>query len=323
MLRAVAGALVKAVRRDLAGFASLQTNNFFLFVALLILGAVSSGVEPASSYPFLFALGVLMLFPASGDPLEKIPRVRLGLWPLTGAVWFVLRLLSLLLTPIFWLLAIFSRWLALIFTPLILAARTFVGQASASRRPRIPGPPLFVNNLRQLLTTLDAYLTLAIGAAGALYRLLAPHPDPEAFPMLALLAALALSTAAQSLFAFDAGPGLTRYRLLPIPAWRIILAKDAAYLAILLVAIAPLSIVPGLSSGLASLALGRYPAMHVDQPQQRWRFTSGRVFWGALQLVIGFALGFGRALAVAALLYAVSLWWSARQWPRTSAAAAS
>jgi len=63
--------------------------------------------------------------------------------------------------------------------------------------------------------------------------------------------------------------------------------------------------------------------MHVDQPQQRWRFTSGRVFWGALQLVIGFALGFGRALAVAALLYAVSLWWSARQWPRTSAAAAS
>lgn len=317
MLRAIAAALLKAIRRDLAGYASLKTNNFFLFVAALIWGALASGVEPVSSYPFLFALAVLMLFPASGDPLEKIPRVRLALWPLKRAARVALRIFSLLLSPIFWLFAILSRWLALVFTPAILAARTLVGQASAFPRPRVPGPPLFVKNLRQLLTTLDAYLTLAIGAAGALYRLLAPHPDPASLPMLALLAALALSTAAQSLFAFDAAPGLTRYRLLPIPAWRILFAKDAAYLTILLVAIAPLSIVPGLSSGLAALALGRFPSLRTHQPQQRWRFTSGRVFWGALQIVVGFALGFGRALPVAVLLYAVSLWWSAREWHST------
>src|SRR2546430_9418 len=102
MLRAVVGALIKSVRRDLAGYASIKTNNFFLFVALLIWGAVRGGVEPTSSYPFLLALGVLMLLPASGDPLEKIPRVRLALWPLGWATRAALRVGSLALSPVFW-----------------------------------------------------------------------------------------------------------------------------------------------------------------------------------------------------------------------------
>ena len=77
MLRAVLGALLKSVRRDLAGYASFKTNNFFLFVALMIWGALNSGVAPIASYPFLVALGALMIVPASGDPLE---RSRASAW---------------------------------------------------------------------------------------------------------------------------------------------------------------------------------------------------------------------------------------------------
>src|SRR6476660_8534557 len=102
MLRAVTGALIKSVRRDLAGYGSLKTNNFFLFVVLLVWGALRSGVEPTSSYPFLLALAVLMRFPASGDPLEKIPRVRLAWWPLGRAVRTALLTGSLALNPAFW-----------------------------------------------------------------------------------------------------------------------------------------------------------------------------------------------------------------------------
>jgi hypothetical protein len=101
MLRAVVGALLKSVRRDLAGYGSLKTNNFFLFVALIIAGALESGVAPIASYPFLVALGTMMILPASGDPLAKIPAVRLGLWPLPGAVRIALRAMGLLLNPAF------------------------------------------------------------------------------------------------------------------------------------------------------------------------------------------------------------------------------
>src|SRR5215472_15258470 len=104
MFGILARALLKSVRRDLGGYASLRTNNFFLFVALLIAGALESGVEPASSYPFLLLLGLLLLFPASGDPLEKIPRVRLAMWPVPALTRVALRLASLAFSPAFWLL---------------------------------------------------------------------------------------------------------------------------------------------------------------------------------------------------------------------------
>ena len=53
LLLPILRALAASVRRDLKTFGALKTNNFFLFVALLIWGALVSGVEPVSSYPFL------------------------------------------------------------------------------------------------------------------------------------------------------------------------------------------------------------------------------------------------------------------------------
>jgi len=41
------------------------------------------GVEPTSVYPFLLFLFFVLLFPLSSDPLDQVPRSRLGLWPIT------------------------------------------------------------------------------------------------------------------------------------------------------------------------------------------------------------------------------------------------
>jgi hypothetical protein len=283
MLRALLSALFKALRRDLAGYASLKTNNFFLFVLLIIWGALVSGVYPVAAYPFLLLLAVLMLFPLSGSLLDKVPKVRLALWPLTPAT-----------RAILWLFG--ARSVATVRPP-----------------PRIGPPGLIANNIRQMLSVLDTYLALFIGVSGGLLRLLGGISDPAAFPILAMLAGLALSTYAQSLFALDGEGGLTRYHLLPLTLWRIVLAKDAAYLAVLLVIVLPLSIVPGLAFGLIALALGRYPAMRLGLLQQRWRFTSGRALWGVLQCVAGAAAGFAGAWHVALVLYLFSLWWAARR----------
>src|SRR4051812_10678884 len=93
------------MRRDLAAYSLIRTNNFFLFIALLIWGALVSGVEPVSSYPFLALLALLLFFPISSDPLEKIPGARLGVWPIGAAGRVVLRLASLALSPIVWITA--------------------------------------------------------------------------------------------------------------------------------------------------------------------------------------------------------------------------
>src|SRR5215467_13914115 len=105
-VRPVLGALWRAVRRDLGSFASIKVNNFFLFVALIIYGALVSGVKPVASYPFLLLLGFLMLFPLAADPLAKIPRSRLGSWPLDRVHRAMLRTVSLAFSPMLWLAAV-------------------------------------------------------------------------------------------------------------------------------------------------------------------------------------------------------------------------
>jgi hypothetical protein len=152
-----------------------------------------------------------------------------------------------------------------------------------------------------------------MAAGGAAYVHLSPHPDPAASPILSIFVALALSTYAQSLFGLDLGSGMTRYRLLPLRGWEVLVAKDIPFLGLLLLFTLPLRVAPGLAFGLFALALGHYSSVRFPLPQQRWRFTGGRLLpVGALQAVGGVALGFaeiqygGVVLAVAALLYAGS-----------------
>ncbi len=179
-------------------------------------------------------------------------------------------------------------------------------------------------DMRQMLSLLDTYAALALSAGGGLYRLLGAAREREAFAILSLLVALTMSTYAQSLFGLEVGAegaGLTRYRLLPLAGWEILAAKDMAFLSILLVMLLPLDVGPGLTFGLAALALGHHSSVLLNLPQQRWRFTGGRLLpVGALQAVGGMSLGFlefreGAAVLAATFgLYLMSLWFYGRRW---------
>lgn len=317
---AILRALARAARRDLGTWRSLRVNNFFLFVCLLIYGAAVSGARPASSYPFLILLGLLMLFPLSSDPLARIPPSRLGLWPLGRRQRALLRGASLALSPMIWF-ALFLAWRARPSLTLVFVGLAAIGQAvnpragaGRSRAGMVLFPPLVRNNLRQMFSVLDTWLAVAIALAGSIWRVAAAHPDPAAFPIFAMLVALAMSTYAQCLFALDGDGGMTRYRLLGLRDWQILVSKDAVFLGLLGVLVAPLNLPAGTTFGLTALAIGHYPSLHYRLPVQRRRFAGGRVFLGIAQMVLGAALGFGVArqgpvcLLAATALYAASLW---------------
>jgi hypothetical protein len=331
VVTAILRALAASVRRDLSSFGALKTNNFFLFVALLVWGAAVSGVEPVSAYPFLLLLGVLLLFPVSSDPLDKIPPTRLYLWPLNTAQRVALRLASLAFSPILWLTVLLlslraGAGVAAIFVAAAIAIHVVAvvargpGWNVARLVPHLPGRAggLVSSNLREMLTLLDPYLALAISVAGTAWRIFGTA-DAGAPPILALLVAIAMSTYAQCLFALESGAGMTRYRLMPLRGWQILAAKDAAFLGVLLFLTLPLDAPAGLAFGLAALAIGRYPSLKVHLPQRRWRFSSGRVLFGVLQGLVGATLGFhaaGAGLVVAIAMYAAALYLGGRSWDR-------
>ena len=335
-LFAILRALARAIGRDLESYASFKGNNFFLFVVLLI-------QQPQSAEFFVVILGFLLLFPLSSDPLARIPPDRLALWPLSVRQRLSLRLTSILLSPVLWialaiLLAKGRLKTALLFLAVAIVMQCFTVLANQAakrapqwnllrRLPRLPGRlgGLIHNSARQMLTVLDTYVAVLLSVSSSAYRLLSHKPDPYAFPILALLIALALSTYAQCLFGLDARSGLTRYRLLPLRGWQILLAKDIAYLAILFVLVLPLAPLPGLTAGLAGLAIGHHSAVLTPSPQKRWRFTSGSILpVGVLQIFSGTALGIAEHregilyFALAAILFSVSLFVYGRVWDRCS-----
>lgn len=323
-VNAILRALIRAMRRELGSFTTLKVNNFFLFVLFLSYSNVLYHQQPHSAYPFLLLVGFLLLFPMSSDPLAKIPAARFGLWPLVASQRLALRLASTALSPVFWialiLLLLVARSLALAFVLLAIAMQAAIITAGSPRwntgvHLGFPGKlgPLIAAAVRQMLTLLDTYIALLLAIAGCTYRYLFHAPDPAAYPIFALLIALALSTYAQCLFGLDSNSALTRYRLLPLPLWQILVAKDIAYLAILVVLVAPLSLAAGLTSGLVALAIGRYASIHRRSAQYRWRFTGGRVIVGVPQGVLGIGLGFAAHetslafLGIAAGSYCISL----------------
>ncbi len=113
---------------------------------------------------------------------------------------------------------------------------------------------------------------------------------------------------------------MTRYRMLPLAGWEILLAKDLAYLGLLFVLVLPLAPGPGLTLGLAALAIGHFPSLGLPAAQQRWRFTGSRLLPGVIQGLVALALGFGEArhgwpfLALSALAFGASLRLHGRYW---------
>ncbi len=317
-IKAILRALGRAVRRGLGTFGSLKVNNFFLFIVLMVWGALNSGVAPVAAGPFLLLTGILVLVPLSADPLERIPRTRLALWPLSPGQRFTLRAASLAFNPITWVavaaLAGLKRPGAALALPLFAVC---VHSLSLPRWhalrlvPRIPGRTgrLVQNNLRQIWSVLDTYMAMVLCVAGLAYRL--GGGDPQARPILAILVALALSTYTQCLFSLDGAAGATRLRLLPIEGWRCLLAKDAAWLLTLLVLTAPLDAGVGLAFGFVALAAGRYPAVAARLPIERWRFAGGRVLFGVLQGIAGTAAGMLEHSAGFAVLASAAVIWMA------------
>jgi hypothetical protein len=340
MVPAILQALRRAIQRELGSFWSIKLNNFFLFVVLIIYGCANSGVRPDSAGPFVLLLGFLLLFPLSSDPLAKIPSSRLALWPLNNPQRLGLRLAGTAFSPILWLalpvMLITARWGAVLLFPviavtvqaLVLISGGLVRWSPAwNPLPKVPPFPgrlggLIRNNVRQMLSVLDPYVAILLCLGGTAYRLFAAHPGPAAFPILAIMVVLALSTYAECLFSLDSASGVTRYRLLPLRGWQILLAKDIAYLSVLFVLTAPLDLRAGFTSGFATLAIGHYPSIRSPLAQHRWRFTGGKAAIGAAQAICGIGLGmaeqqFGvRILGFSALLYFASLYAGGGAWER-------
>lgn len=324
---AVLRAVGQATYRELRSFQSITGQNFFFLVILI-------AYQQAESAEFFgLIVGALLFFPMSSDPIEKIPADRRKLWPLGGSDWLAVRIASLFLSPILWIAVfILLRIGWRLAYQLALAGLAAHGVSYVFRRwaPRfnlmrfVPAPPGVTGQLmhlhwREMLTTLDPYVGLALTAATSLYRITGGELDPEALPILSMVVVVALSTSAQVLIGLD-GAGAQRYRLMPIAGWRILLAKDAAFLVVLLILIAPLEIPASLTGGLAALAIGHQEAATQPVPQARWRFTSG-LTWpvGALQVLAIFAIGngvlkYGPLFIVATIAaWIISLLWFGRK----------
>jgi len=319
-------ALWRALRRDQRSIESVAGNNFFIVTALLL--------REAGTFIYLI-VGLVLLFPLSTDPLRKIPPSRLALWPLEKGERRLLRALSPWINPVTWGIAGVALWCARGKVSLglwvLFAAIAVCGFALSEfpvarggiwhRVPHFPGPldQLVRKNLREILSTLDFYCALILTLATLAWRIRGTPLPPEAFTAVTILVVLALSSYAQSLFGLDGDGGLSRYRLLPLAGWRILAAKDAAFLLVTIPLILPLAILPGICAALAALAFGHHASVHQPREQLRWRFSTGTgvIFGlmqaGAMAMAAATAASLGPILLLPCLAaWGISLWWSGR-----------
>ena len=325
---AILRALARAFRRGEKSFGSLAGNNFFL-VAVLFLGK-------AGTFLFLI-MGLVLLLPLSTDPLRKIPKSRLGLWPLEKREHWVLRAASPWLNPMTWVIAALALWAAhgVVTAGLwALAAGLFAagfalsdlplpsGSAMWRRVPHFPGAldQLVRKNLREMLSTLDFYCAFLLSLSATVYRAAGQALPPEAFMAMTVLVVVALSSFAQCLFGLDGAGGLSRYRLLPLRGWHILAAKDAAFLLVAMLLVAPLAPLAGLGSALVALAMGRRPSVEDPRPQPRWRFSAGTSpVYGVVEVMAmasaASAIFFTSTLVLLPCVAAwlASLWWYGRR----------
>lgn len=328
----ILAALAKAVRRGARSAGSFASNNLFVVsVALLFFK------DPGGFRSINVLIALVLFFPLSADPLRKIPAVRLALWPLGRSQRGLLRILSVWLNPVAWVLALLALrqavtwelWAALasLFALAFLApGRAAGGRPSLFRAlPHFPGAldQLIRKNLREALATLDFYCALLLAAVGLGFRAAGQLPREALFPM-SIAVALALSTHAANLFGLDGEGGMTRYALLPLPGWQVLAAKDAAFLLIVLALTLPLAPLAGFAAALAGLTYGHYASVTRRHAGVRWRFATAAALGGGLLQVVAMALAAAAVidgslwfLFPVAALYA----WSLGHWGRALAAA--
>jgi hypothetical protein len=193
----------------------------------------------------------------------------------------------------------------------------------------VPGIPGVLNqlvrkNLREVLSTLDYYCAAILSLSVLAWRLFGPALPPEAFMAMTVLTVGAVSSYAQCLFGLDGEGGLSRYRLLPVRGWQLLLAKDAAFLLALFPLALPLVPLAALGGALVVLAIGHAPSVEHPREQTRWRFTMGGALGNGAVQMIAMAMTVSSVssvskwfLAPAAAVWAGSLWWYGRNLERS------
>ena len=285
-LAAILAAVARGMLRDSGSLLPVRGNNFVL--ALLLVG-------PGAGF-LLLLLGALLLLPLIADPLSRIPRERLALWPLSDRERWILRGASLALSPLTWIAVAAVVWQAgwqlglgalalLALAPLLTRESPFL--------PRWPPVTGFVSkHLRDLLTLFDVWLAALLAIAALLAGRFLPDVDPAMPFVLSLLVVLALSTTALNHFGMGHPETLVRERMLPCPAWRIILGRNAAFLLIAIACVLPLSPLPGTAAALAAVAAGNIASLAAPVPLRRWRLAeSGSMIVGVQQGVALLAAG--------------------------------
>ncbi len=326
-VRAILGALWTATRRSRKSLLAFSGNNLsHAGFALLFFH------DPGAFILVLVIIGLVVFLPMSGDPLRQVPPERLAIWPLASSERRLLRILSPWLSPVIWMLAALAVWKKLTLGLWAVLAGLFaVGFVIPSipvgacihawrRVPQFPGQldQLIRKNVREILSTLDFYGGLVVVVPALIFRAKGLLPAQAYFP-LTIVVMLTISTYAQCLFGLDGEGGLTRYRLLPLPGWQILAAKDAAFLLITLALTLPLSPIGGLAAALAALAVGHRASITEQRAQVRWRFHSGVTLGDSLLQIVPMIMAAAGAEYASPLLLAPCLaacawstWWFGR-----------
>jgi hypothetical protein len=329
--RAILKWLWRAAKRNRHTFAFTGNNMHYTAIAsLFMLDVALAGI-------LLLIMGLIVILPMSSDPLRAIPAVRMRVWPLEDSERRILRLLSPWLNPLTWIVVALALWkgaslgivalaAGVVATGFLTSARASGGGVSMWRwLPNLPVPlnHLIRKNLREMLSTLDFFCGALIAVAALGWRTAGLLP-PAAFFPLTIVAMLAISTCALTLFGLDGAAGMKRYRMMPLRGWQILLAKDAAFLAIAVVLALPLSIPGAIGSALIALAVGHRASIESPRRQLRWRFQTGPSFSDALGQIIpmvmaGAAIVYSSPLVllICVAAWAGSLWYFGRVIDRT------
>ncbi len=187
------------------------------------------------------------------------------------------------------------------------------------RLPKFPSSlnQLIRKNLREMLSTLDFWSSLLLSTLSLGFRVAGRLPSAALLP-LTILVMLALSTYAQTLFGLDGDGGITRYRLLPVPAWQILAAKDVPFLLLSVLVTLPLAPAAGLAAALSALTMGYHASVIHHSDQMRWRFSSGLSFGASIFQVVVMCATAAAVYTVPLLVllcfgaYAWSTWWYGR-----------
>lgn len=338
-LAAVLKGIARSAWRDLRSLGSIAGNNLLALIVLMMANEPPN--RPSSATFFIWIIGFLFLFPLSADLLRQVPVERLHLWPLSTSQRLVLEWSTLVLNPIVLVALVFTAvtrqvivGLALLVAGAAIEGVTSVATHLAKKAPhwnptllvpRFPGRlgGLLQNQLRQYLGALDVYFAAVLAVGGGIYCHLSPNADPAARTMIGLLVVLFLSTLAQCQFGFDSAAEQARYRLLPLSGLQLLLAKDLAWFALVVVLAWPFRVLPWIAASAVALAIGHDTAVRYPIAQRRWRFAQGRLAPTGFFQIIGLVSAgvavehFGPFLVLLFLAaWLVSLFFYARQWER-------